>query len=163
VHFKRIDQRRVSIDLRAFPTREHDGQVVFGLGREEERGAVGEMQLDVAAQVNRAVAQPTSGGEHDASAAGATGSVDGGANRRQRVGAIGLRPIGGGRCRRREGKRGEEQESAARSGRAGERGKQHEAQRSSVSTFRQSRPASVGARRRCRCLHTATQATLRGS
>src|SRR6185503_9413060 len=51
---ERINERRVIQQFDTFPTREHDGQIVFRIPAELDRRAFLDLEIDVALQMNRA-------------------------------------------------------------------------------------------------------------
>ncbi len=64
-----VDQRRVVHHLVAFESREHRRKIIARLGAEADCGALCQMQIDVAPQMDRPVHQPIAGGNDHAPAA----------------------------------------------------------------------------------------------
>jgi len=85
LHVAGIDERRVVEHFSAFPARQNDGQVVAFVGAENQYGAFGEMQIDVAFHYDGPTAEIASGSEHHATAALIRTAVDGGLNGRSVV------------------------------------------------------------------------------
>jgi hypothetical protein len=81
-----IDQRRVAHELEAFPVRQHGRQVAGGLGNERECRAVGDMELHVRAEMDRAC-RIAAAIDENAAAAGCAARRDGRLDRRGSVGA----------------------------------------------------------------------------
>ena len=83
---KGIDESGVAHQLHAFPASEDHGQILLWILTEFDRCVSVEVKIDIALQVSCA-GEKFSRGNHDASAAGFTASVDGFG---ERFGAIGF-------------------------------------------------------------------------